>query len=62
MLEHHGPNTCMDKGLRCYQRRVGLSILAYNLHILGNVLKAKYLVKEAKREKQHFKYKKMLRT
>jgi hypothetical protein len=52
----------MDKGLRGYQRCVGLSILAYNLHILGNVLKAKDLVKEAKREKQHFKYKKMLRT
>jgi hypothetical protein len=45
----------MDKGLRGYKRCVGLSVLAYNLHILGNVLKAKDLAKEAKREKQHFK-------
>ena len=55
MLEHHGLNRCMDKGLRGYKRCVGLSVLAYNLHILGNVLKAKDLAKEAKREKQHFK-------
>lgn len=41
MLEHHGLNRCMDKGLHGYKRCVGLSILAYNLHILGNALKAK---------------------
>lgn len=40
MLEHHGLNRCMDKGLRGYKRCVGLSVLAYNLHILGNVLQA----------------------
>ena len=28
----------MDKGLHGYKRCVGLSVLAYNLHILGNVL------------------------
>ena len=38
MLEHHGLNRCVDKGLRGYKRCVGLSVLAYNLHILGNVL------------------------
>ena len=38
MLEHHGLNRCMDKGLHGYKRCVGLSVLAYNLHILGNVL------------------------
>ncbi len=55
MLEHHGLNRCMDKGLHGYKRCVGLSVLAYNLHVLGNVLKAKELAAEAKREKQHFK-------
>ncbi len=38
MLEHHGLNRCVDKGLRGYKRCVGLSVLAYNLNILGNVL------------------------
>lgn len=38
MLEHHGLNRCMDKGLHGYKRCVGLSVLAYNLHQLGNVL------------------------
>ena len=55
MLEHHGLNRCMDKGLRNYKRCVGLSVLAYNLHILGNVLKANELAEEAKREKLRFK-------
>jgi IS5 family transposase len=55
MLEHHGLNRCMDKGLRNYKRCVGISVLAYNLHILGNVLKAKELAQEAKREKLRLK-------
>jgi hypothetical protein len=55
MLEHHGLNRCMDKGLRGYKRCVGLSVLAYNLHILGNALKAKDLAEEAKREKARLK-------
>ncbi len=38
MLEHHGLNRCMDKGLHGYKRCVGVSVLAYNLHHLGNVL------------------------
>jgi hypothetical protein len=38
MLEHHGLNRCADKGLHGYKRYVGLSVLAYNLHILGNCL------------------------
>lgn len=38
MLEHHGLNRCTDKGLYGYKRYVGLSVLAYNLHILGNCL------------------------
>ena len=38
MLEHHGLNRCFDKGLHGYKRCVGLSIVAYNLHQLGNAL------------------------
>lgn len=41
MLEHHGLNRCMDKGIRGFKRCVGLSVLAYNLHVLGNALRAK---------------------
>jgi len=41
MLEHHGLNRCLDKGLHGYKRCVGLSVLAYNLHQLGNALLAK---------------------
>jgi transposase, IS5 family len=48
MLEHHGLNRCMDKGLGGYKRCVGLSVLACNLHILGNVLKAIQLAAEQK--------------
>jgi len=48
MLEHHGLNRCMDKGLYGYKRCVGLSVLAYNLHHLGNAL----LVKERKEAEQ----------
>ncbi len=55
MLEHHGLNRCMDKGFRGYKRCVGLSVLAYNLHVLGNALKAKEQAAEAKREKQRLK-------
>ena len=55
MLEHHGLNRCRDKGLRGYKRCVGLSVLAYNLHILGNVLKAKELAEETKVEKRRLK-------
>jgi IS5 family transposase len=55
MLEHHGLNRCMDKGLRNYKRCVAISIVAYNLHILGNALKTKELAQEAKREKLRLK-------
>ncbi|HEX8607465.1 MAG TPA: ISNCY family transposase [Pedobacter sp.] len=55
MLEHHGLNRCTDKGLKGYKRCVGLSVLAYNLHILGNALRAKELEAEAKREKRRLK-------
>lgn len=51
MLEHHGLNRCADKGLHGYKRYVGLSVLAYNLHILGNCLIAQQKQKEARQYK-----------
>jgi transposase, IS5 family len=58
MLEHHGLNRCPDKGLHGYKRYAGLSVLAYNLHILGNCLIAKErqkLQKEADKKPRHLK-------
>jgi len=52
MLEHHGLNRCAVKGLHGYKRYVGLSVLAYNLHILGNCLIAQEKQKEEKRLKK----------
>ncbi len=49
MLEHHGLNRCVDKGLKGYKRNVGLSVLAYNLHITGNHLMKLQKQKEEKR-------------
>jgi len=46
MLEHHGLDRCPDKGLQSLKDYVGFSVLAYNLHILGNHLIAR------EREKQ----------
>jgi transposase, IS5 family len=40
MLEHHGLNRCVDKGLKGFKSYVGLSVLAYNVHRLGNKLVA----------------------
>ena len=37
-LEHHGLNRCLDKGLPGYKRYVGLGVLAYNLHKIGQQL------------------------
>ncbi len=52
MLEHHGLNRCMDKGIKGFSRCVGLSILAYNLHLLGNALQAEEKKKEVQRQKK----------
>lgn len=43
----------MDKGSHGFKRCVGLSILAYNLHILGNALEAIERKQEAQREKRN---------
>jgi hypothetical protein len=51
MLEHHGLNRCFDKGLRGFKRCVGLSIVAYNLHLLGNALLEKVREQEMRKQK-----------
>ncbi len=56
MLEHHGLNRCMDKGLHGFKRCGGLSVLAYNLHILGNALRAIDRNKEEQSEKRQQRY------
>ena len=48
MLEHHGLNRCPDKDIKGYKRHVGLSVPAYNLHILGNQLIEQQKQKEQK--------------
>jgi hypothetical protein len=55
MQEHHGLNRCMDKGLHGFKRYAGLSVLAYNPHILGNALKEKKLAEEQRKEKRRLK-------
>ena len=45
----------MDKGLQAFKRYAGLSVLAYNLHILGNALKEKKLAEEKRKEKHRLK-------
>ena len=59
MLEHHGLNRCRDKGMVGFKRCVGLSVLAYNLHIMGNSLQAiekeKQKQREAKQREHLFK-------
>ena len=56
MLEHHGLNRCMDKGLHGFKRCVGLSVLAYNLHILGNALQSIDRKKQEQCEKRKQRY------
>ena len=38
MLEHHGLNRCPDRGISNLEKYVSLSVLAYNLHHIGNEL------------------------
>ena len=56
MLEHHGLNRCADKGLHGYKRNVGLSVLAYNLHIIGNHLIGQQKQKEEKSAQDKIRY------
>lgn len=51
MLEHHGLGKCMDKGVKGFNRYAGISVLAYNLHILGNLLEKQKQKPTRKRQK-----------
>ena len=55
MLELHGLSRCRDKGLNGFKRCLGLRVLAYNLHVMGNSLKAIEKEKEAKQRNFLFK-------
>lgn len=55
MLEHHGLNRCVDKGRPNLERYVSLSVLAYNLHIIGNELIKREREKQRKEEARFFK-------
>lgn len=48
MLEHRGLNRCMDKGKPHFERYVALSVLAYNLHLVGKEIIKQQLEKEKK--------------
>lgn len=48
MLEHRGLNRCMDKGKTHFERFVALSVLAYNLHLVGKEIIRQQKEKEEK--------------
>ena len=56
MLEHHGLNRCLDRGIDGLKRYVGLSVLAYNLHIIGNHLLKEEKKKQERLSKQRERY------
>ena len=55
MLEHHGLNRCMDKGKFHFERYVSLSVLAYNLHVIGNELVKRRKIKQEKEKLKFYK-------
>lgn len=50
-LEYHGLNRCPDKGIKNFKKYVGLGVLSFNLHRLGNLL----LERERKEKINHQK-------
>ena len=40
-LEHHGLDRCPDKSFHKFKLYVGLGVLAYNIHKIGNAIKKK---------------------
>jgi hypothetical protein len=50
-LEHHGLDRCPDRGIDHFKSYVGLGVLAYNLHRLGNILLEKDRAKLKQRGK-----------
>jgi hypothetical protein len=47
-LERHGLNRCMDKGKEHFERYVALSVLSYNLHLVGKEIIRQQYEKEKK--------------
>jgi transposase, IS5 family len=52
MLEHHGLNRCPDRGTAHYERYIATSILACNLHQIGNAIVNKQRKKEERAAKK----------
>lgn len=48
-LEHHGLDKCPDKSEKSFKRYVGLGVLAYNLHKIGNIMMKNELKKLQKK-------------
>ena len=46
MLEHHGLNRCLDKGIEHFKNYTALGVVTYNLHRLGNLLRKEKRKKE----------------
>lgn len=46
-LEHNGLGRCPDRGIKNFKRYTALSVLAYNLHKLGEHLSKRQVLKEA---------------
>jgi hypothetical protein len=46
-LNHNGLNRCPDKGIKNFKRYVAMSVLAYNLHKIGEHLAKNQVVKKA---------------
>lgn len=54
-LEHHGLDKCPDHGIEGFKRYVAMSVLASNLHRLGNYLLQDELEEIRKKKKRHVK-------
>lgn len=54
-LEHHGLNRCPDKGKKNFRKYVGLGVLSFNLHRLGNVLLEKDRKQNVNQQKHRLK-------
>lgn len=51
-LEHHGLSRCRDKKMRGFERCIGLGVMAYNLHKIGEHLLVQDRREQKKREEK----------